>query len=128
MQSLSKKEEAMESNNLCCQEIERQIEVEEEKKDRTKKLHPTIVNMLKRAAATDWNDEDKKNAPTCLRFINSDDVGLDQYECWGRCRHCSGNYEARGASVGKYKARIVIFCILATVDRFSWISWKVESC
>jgi hypothetical protein len=39
--------EAMESNNLCHQEIEWQIEREEKKKDRTKKLHPTIVNMLK---------------------------------------------------------------------------------
>jgi hypothetical protein len=24
--------------------------------------------------------------------------------CWGRCRHCSRNYEAWGASGGKYKA------------------------
>ncbi len=47
--------------------------------------------------------------------------------CWGRCRHCSGNYEARRASGGKYKARIAIFWILAAVDRFSRISWKVES-
>ncbi len=45
----------------------------------------------------------------------------------GRCRHCSGNYEARGASGRKYEARIVIFCILAAVDRFSRISWKTES-
>ncbi len=27
----------------------------------------------------------------------------------------------------KYKARIAIFCILAVIDRFSQISWKVES-
>jgi hypothetical protein len=45
----------------------------------------------------------------------------------GRCRHCSGNYEARGASGGKYEARIVIFRILAAVDRFSRISQKAES-
>jgi hypothetical protein len=45
----------------------------------------------------------------------------------GRCRHCSGNYKARGASGGKYKAWIVIFRILAAVNRFSWISRKVES-
>jgi hypothetical protein len=47
--------------------------------------------------------------------------------CWRRCRHCSGNYEARGASGGKYEARIAIFRILAAVDRFSRISRKVES-
>jgi hypothetical protein len=39
--------EAMESNNLCRKEIEQQIKREEKKKDRTKKLHPAIVNMLK---------------------------------------------------------------------------------
>ncbi len=39
----------------------------------------------------------------------------------------SGNYEARGASGGKYEAQIVIFRILAAVNRFSCISWKAES-
>jgi hypothetical protein len=47
--------------------------------------------------------------------------------CWGRFRHCSGKYKAWGASGGKYEARIAIFRILAAVDRFSWISRKVES-
>ncbi len=47
--------------------------------------------------------------------------------CWGRCRHYSRNYEAQRASGRKYVAQIAIFRILATVDRFSWISWKVES-
>ncbi len=42
----------------------------------------------------------------------------------GRCRHCSGNYKAWGASGGKYEAWIVI---LAAVDRFFWISRKAES-
>ncbi len=35
-------------------------------------------------------------------------------------RGASGNYEARGASGRKYEARMVIFCILAAVNRFSW--------
>jgi hypothetical protein len=39
----------------------------------------------------------------------------------------SGNYKARGASDKKYEARIAIFCILLAINRFSWISWKVES-
>ncbi len=64
---------------------------------------------------------------------------------WMRCRHCSdfeawgasgkykawgasGNYEAWGASGRKYKVRMVIFCILAAVNRFSLISRKEESC
>jgi hypothetical protein len=70
----------MESNNLRGQEIERQIKQEDKKKDRTKKLHPTIVNMLKRAAATDRNDEDEEIATTCLHFINSNNSGLVQYK------------------------------------------------
>jgi hypothetical protein len=73
--------------------------------------------------------------------------------CWVRCTHCSnyearvasgnykargasgnyeargasGDYKARGASGGKHEARMVIFCILAAVNGFSWISWKEES-
>jgi hypothetical protein len=31
------------------------------------------------------------------------------------------------AILAEYEARIAIFCILAAIDRFSWISWKVES-
>jgi hypothetical protein len=42
----------------------------------------------------------------------------------GEWRLFSKNYEARSE---KYEARIVIFRILAAIDRFSRISWKVES-
>jgi hypothetical protein len=45
----------------------------------------------------------------------------------GEWQLVSGNYKTRGASGGKYEAQIVIFCILAAVNRFSWISWKAES-
>ncbi len=45
------------------------------------------------------------------------------YKAW----RASGDYEARGASGGKYEAQIVIFRILAAVNRFSRISWKEES-
>jgi hypothetical protein len=44
----------------------------------------------------------------------------------GEWRLVSRNYKARGASGGKYKAPIAIFCILAAVNRFSWISWRAE--
>ncbi len=44
-----------------------------------------------------------------------------------KARGASGDYEARGASGGKYKAQIVIFCILAAIYSFSWISRKEES-
>ncbi len=46
--------------------------------------------------------------------------------------YCSGYYEAWSASGRasgkKYKAQIVILCILLAVNRFSWISWKAKSC
>ncbi len=45
----------------------------------------------------------------------------------GKWRLVSENYEAWGASGGKYEAQIVIFCILATVNRFYWISRKAEN-
>jgi hypothetical protein len=45
----------------------------------------------------------------------------------GEWQLVSGNYEAWGASGGKYEAQIVIFHILAAVNRFSWISWKAGS-
>ncbi len=38
------------------------------------------------------------------------------------------NWRASGRASGKkYKAQIVIFCTLLAVNRFSWISWKVEN-
>ncbi len=45
----------------------------------------------------------------------------------GEWQLVSGNYEAWGACGGKYEAQIVIFCILAAVNRFSRISRKSES-
>jgi hypothetical protein len=54
------------------------------------------------------------------------------YEAWGgsgdyEARGASGDYKAWGASGRKYEAQMVILCILAALDRFSWISWKEES-
>jgi hypothetical protein len=54
------------------------------------------------------------------------------YEAWGasgnyKAQGVSGNYEARGASGRKYEAQMVIFRILAAVNRFSRISRKEES-
>ena len=55
-------------------------ERKEKEKDRTKKIHPAILTMLKRAAATDPHDDNSDIAPSCLRFINSDNVGMAQFE------------------------------------------------
>ena len=55
-------------------------ERKKKEKDRTKKIHPAILSMLKRAAATDPNDDNSNITPSCLRFINSDNVGMVQFE------------------------------------------------
>ena len=55
-------------------------ERKEKEKDRTKKFHPATLSMLKRAAATDPHDENSGIAPSCLRFINSDNVGMAQIQ------------------------------------------------
>jgi hypothetical protein len=43
----------------------------------------------------------------------------------GEWQLVSGNYKAWGASGGKYKAQIVIFCTLATVNFLGFLGkWK----
>ena len=70
----------------------------------------------------------------CMHCSNYEARGASgNYKAWGasgdyKARGASGNYEAWGASGGKYEARMVIFHILAAVNRFSPISWKEESC
>ena len=50
-------EEATESNRLCHQEIDRTINKEETKKDRTKKIHDSIINMIGHASAKSSTDK-----------------------------------------------------------------------
>ena len=73
-------EEATESNRLRHQEIERTINKEETKKDRTKKIHHSIINMIGRASAKSSTDESVAISATCSRFLNSDNIGMAQYE------------------------------------------------
>ncbi len=73
-------EEAMESNNLRRKEIERQVESKEKKKDKTKDLHPVIMNMLLCAATTHSINEREEITPTCQCFINAKNFGLPQYK------------------------------------------------
>jgi hypothetical protein len=70
--------EAIKSNNFCHKDIERQIEREEKKKEQTKKIHPAIINMLRRVAATHKNEETEENYNMCLRFINAENIKLVQ--------------------------------------------------
>ena len=72
--------EAIESNRLRCQEIECIINKDELKKDRTKKNHTSIIKMIRRASAKSSTDESEALLVTCTRFINSENVGMAQYE------------------------------------------------
>ncbi len=67
-----------------------------------------------------WGDRLSTSSSQCR--TSGPDAGL----CWGRCRHCSGNYKAQRASGGKKEAWIAIFWTLAAAERFSRISRKVE--
>ena len=52
----------------------------EKETDRTKKIQPAILSMLKQAAVIDPHDDNSNIAPSALRFINSNNVGMAQFE------------------------------------------------
>ncbi len=57
------------TNNLCMMEIQHQQTWEEHKKDRTKKLHPSILKMVSHAAATHSTDKNEALPATFTCFI-----------------------------------------------------------
>jgi hypothetical protein len=71
---------ATKSNNLQCSEIHRQLSKDKSKKDRTKKIHPSILKMIAHAAAISLNDENKNLPETFIHFVNCDNVGMAQYD------------------------------------------------
>ncbi len=72
--------EAIKSNRLRHQEIERTINKEESKKDRTKKNHTLIIKMIGRASAKSSTDKLEALLATCTRFIDLENVRMAQYE------------------------------------------------
>ncbi len=73
-------EEAEESNNLCRNEIMRQISREDEKKSQIKKIYPSIIKMICRAAALSSTDDNESLPTTFSCFINQENVGMAQYD------------------------------------------------
>ncbi len=59
--------------------------------------------------------------------VHENNSSLTLARLCGEWQLVSRNYKARGASGGKYEARIAIFHILAAINRFSLISQKAES-
>jgi hypothetical protein len=70
---------AIESTNLRCNRILGQVSREEAKKDQTKKIHPSLIKMICRAAASSSTNETKDLPVTCSHFINQENVGMAQY-------------------------------------------------
>ena len=58
----------------------RQINREDEKKNRIKKIHPSILKMICRAAASSSIEENESLPMTFSRFINQENVGMAQYD------------------------------------------------
>ncbi len=73
-------EEAVESNRLRRKEIKRTITREEAKKDRTKKIHASILKMIGRASAKSLSGNSLTLPEMFSCFINSENVGMAQYE------------------------------------------------
>jgi hypothetical protein len=69
-----------ETNDLRRMEIQHQQTREENKKDRTKKLHPIILKMVSRAAGTHSTDKNEALPATFTRFINCNNVGMAQHD------------------------------------------------
>ena len=73
-------EEAGIANLLRREEIARAIEREETKKDKSNKLHPSIMKMLLMASSTDGDQAANELPATCLSFFNKESEGLADQE------------------------------------------------
>jgi hypothetical protein len=73
-------EEAIESNNLHCNKILRQVSREESKKDCTQKIHPSIIKMICRGGTLCSTYEAEVLPATCSCFINQENVGMARYD------------------------------------------------
>jgi hypothetical protein len=69
-----------ETYDLRRMEIQRHQTREESKKDRTKKLHPSILKMVSHAAATHSTDKNEALPATFACFINCNNIGMVQYD------------------------------------------------
>ncbi len=74
-------EESATSNQLQKEEIIRKKEIDDDKKDRTKKyIHASIIKMLKNASATNKTDLDPDLTDECKKFLNATSQGHAEQE------------------------------------------------
>ncbi len=77
---LSAQTEVLAESNLIQNRFYQRQEVREDsKRDRTKKIHPSIIRMIGRATAP-RGDESVTLPASCTRFLNQDNVGMAQYD------------------------------------------------
>ncbi len=69
---------AVKSNDLRHSEFQRQLTMDEIKKDQTKKIHPNILKMISCASAATSNDNDENLPASFTHFVNCENVGMTQ--------------------------------------------------
>jgi hypothetical protein len=73
-------EEAQTMNKLIFRQLDHNIEKDEKKKIRLKKLHPSVLKLILFASAEDPSSVPLDVTDSCERFINSDTEGLADLE------------------------------------------------
>ena len=74
-------------NVLHQQQLERQKEKDDNKANRKKDLHPSIINMLKMASATDSDTTPLDITPSCATFLDCKTMGLADVELQEQFAH-----------------------------------------
>ena len=67
-------------NELITRQLDHNIEKDEKKKNRLKKLHPSVLKLILFASAEDPSSVPLNVTDSCKRFINSDTEGLADLE------------------------------------------------
>ena len=67
-------------NKLITCQLDHNIEKDEKKKNRLKKLHPSVLKLILFASAKDPSSVPSNVTDSCERFINSDNEGMADLE------------------------------------------------
>ena len=79
--SISRQTEEAETANLLRREkLQRMKEKDESKKDKTKKIHSSILNKMRMASSTDGDRAAGELVESCKAFMNSETTGLEDQE------------------------------------------------
>ena len=73
-------DEAKTQNELLTRQLEHNLDKEDKKKDRFKKLHSSTKQLILFASATDADDVPLEVEDSCKRFINAETVGIAEQE------------------------------------------------